>query len=134
MMEAPAALPADRAGKKFPPDRKRFQDPLLRHVPVLVLSSSGDIEYLTPAARRLLEYEQGSDPDPCFFSHVHARNQYQVMRDVADMVCYGKEQATWLLRLRSGRHRWRWYRAVAKNRLRATETAIHVTLRDLHDW
>ena len=56
------------------------------------------------------------------------------MRDVADMVCYGKKNASWLLRLRTGRGRWRWYKAEATNHLSDTEPSIQVYLSDLNGW
>ena len=54
------------------------------------------------------------------------------MRDLADMVCRGKGQASWLVRLRTGQNRWRWYVASAKNELNQIQQAIVVHLRDVH--
>lgn len=102
--------------------------------PALALDAEGNVKRLTDAARRLLEYRPGQNFDPCFFTHVHGKNLYQVMRDVADMVCYGKEKASWLFRLRTGQGRWRWYRATVTNQLDPPDPAITVTLRDLYDW
>lgn len=120
--------------RKFAAIRKRFQTPVGAHVPALVLGADGTIQLATPAARHLLEYKSEQQLDPCFFSHVHGRNLYQVMRDVADMVCYGKASASWLMRLRTGQGRWRWYKASVKNQLNLGEGTILVNLRDLHDW
>ena len=132
---APERAPSVAAeSKKFEPSWKRFQETPFRHLPLIVLSPEGDIVHATPAARSVLEYGPDDTLDTCFFAHVHARNQYQVMRDIADMVCYGKSQSTWLLRLRSGKQRWRWYRATVKNRLDEAHPAIYVTLRNMHDW
>ncbi len=114
-------------------DRKRFHvgtSPM----PILILNPEGNISEMSPAARLLLEYKAEQEVEPCFFSHVHGRNLYQIMRDVADMVCYGKAAANWLLRLRTGRGRWRWYKATVKNRLSMSDGNIVVTLRDLHEW
>jgi len=108
-----------------------FRETAAPHVPVLTLDQEGTIQSLTEAARRALEYSGESDPDPCFFAHVHARNQHRVMRDLADMVCRGKQRAQWLLRLRTGNKRWRWYRATVRNELRQEEGYIHVRLRPL---
>jgi len=66
----------------------------------------------------------------CFFSHVHRRNIQRVMRDLADMVSRGKQRTRWLLRLRTGNDRWRWYRAEVRNRLREDEQIL-VRLRSL---
>ncbi len=122
-----AAVPAPP--KKFVESRKRFQ--AVDHIPTILLSGDGTIQHMTPSARRLLEYSSEKSPPSCFFSHVHARNMYQVMRDVADMVCYGKPKANWLLRLRTGRGRWQWVRAVVTNELNDPMRAIRVVLSDL---
>lgn len=119
--------------KKFDAAWKRFQIPVAPHVPALILDAEGTIQHLTPAARRLLEYRQNQPIEGCFFSHVHGRNLYQVMRDVADMVCYGKAQASWLLRLRTGQGRWQWFKAVVHNHLQGAEQAITIVLRDLNE-
>lgn len=113
--------------------RKRFQNPLLQQ-PVVVLDEEGSIVDISASALRLLEFRRRNGMAPCFFSHVHGKNLYQVMRDVADMVCYGKHSASWLLRLRTGTGRWRWYRVTARNRLSGSEKRIELTLRDVHDW
>ena len=120
-------------GKRFQAIRKRFQKPQEAGA-TLAITPDGSLSDLSPAARYLLEYKSDQSIEPCFFSHVHGRNLYQVMRDVADMVCYGKSSASWLLRLRTGQGRWRWYKAVAKNHLSAGTGTIAVTLRDLHEF
>lgn len=96
-----------------------------------MLDREGDIQFLTRAARATLEYTSDDRVDECFFAHVHKRNMQRVMRDLADMVCRGKQRARWLLRLRTGNGRWRWYRASAQNRLRAEANDILVRLRTL---
>lgn len=131
LQEVPSTPPL--GSKKFASTRKRFQDVLTPHLPTLVLDAEGNVQHLTPAARRMLEYRADQQVAPCFFSHVHGRNLYQVMRDVADMVCYGKSQATWLLRLRTGQGRWQWYKVNVKNELNRPSSAITLTLRDLHE-
>lgn len=115
------------------PNRKRFHTPSATpHLPILLLNREGTITSLTEAARRVLEYpSNAAGLDPCFFSHVHASNQHRLMRDLADMVCRGKQRAQWLLRLRTGAKRWRWYRAVATNDLGPDGTGIRVRLRPL---
>lgn len=120
--------------RKFTAIRKRFQEPVSPHLPTLVLGGDGMIQHTTPAARHMLEYKPDQQIESCFFSHVHGRNLYQVMRDVADMVCYGKASASWLLRIRTGQGRWRWFKASVKNQLNLGEGTILVNLRDLHDW
>jgi len=119
------------ASKKFDLDRKRFQELIQQQTPQLILNAEGMIQQLNEAARRLLEYPPDRVVRPSFFSHVHQKNLYQVMRDVADMVCYGKSQATWLLRLRTGKDRWRWYRVSVDNRLQQPDGTLILTLRDL---
>lgn len=102
-------------------ERKRDDvpaDPLLSevppHVPMLVLSKDGMIQDLTGGTRRLLEYCPDTAIEPYFFSHVHGQNLRRVMRDLAQIASRTKQRARWLLRLRTGRHRWRWYRIRAK--------------------
>ncbi len=117
------------------PFRKRFQRAANPYAPLLVLNAKGSIEHLSSSAARLLEYDGEASIDPCFFAHVHGKNLYQVMRDVADMVCYGKAQASWLFRLRTGKGRWRWYKATATNSLDGEDEAgITIRLRDLQGW
>lgn len=115
--------------KKIEPSRKRFQEHL--HVPKLVLDGEGTIRHITSVARRMLEYGKEDHVPPSFFSHVHGRNIYQVMRDVADMVCYGKPRANWLLRLRTGRGRWQWFRASVTPEVSDGALSIHIVLTDL---
>ena len=137
-MEALVVQDVSRTGtsefKKFVSIRKRFHEDMEPHTPVMVVSADGTIQDMTAAARQMLEYKADQPMESCFFSHVHGRNLYQVMRDVADMVCYGKSSASWLMRLRTGQGRWRWYKATVKNRLNVGDGTIVVNLRDLHDW
>ena len=108
----------------FDARRKRFQDRSSERDACVCLDASGMITNLTPEARHLLEYDQQDPIEPCFFSHVHGKNQYQVMRDVADMIVHGKHVTTWFLRLRTGRKRWQWYRASAFNDLAGRNTIV----------
>lgn len=104
------------------------------HVPLLVLDEDGTIQNLTEAAGRILGYSPEASVEPNFFSHVHGQNMRRVMRDIAHMVSHQKESADWLLRLRTGNQRWRWYRAAAKNHLSEdSEGAIRVLLRPLSE-
>lgn len=132
--EVREVTPTISEAHKFTAIRKRFREPVSPHTPALLLGADGTVQHITPAARHLLEYKADQQIESCFFSHVHGRNLYQVMRDVADMVCYGKASASWLLRLRTGQGRWRWYKASVKNQLNLGEGTILVNLRDLHDW
>ncbi len=91
------------------PFRKRFQ---LRP-PHLVVDSNGHLTALSPDARALLEFPPGQRIETNFFSHVHSRNQYRVMRDVASLLLFDKTRCEWLLRMRSGRGRWLWFQATA---------------------
>lgn len=113
--------------------RKRFRQQMRAYSPSVVLSADGSIQQISPSAMHLLEYRSGQKMDRSFFAHVHGKNLYQVMRDVADMVCYGKSQATWLLRLRTGKDRWRWYKASVMNRLEE-EDAIQIQLDEQSAW
>ena len=119
---------SDRA-KNFAQTRKRFQ----HHAAAMQMDAEGTLHYVSPAARRLLEYGPDDSVNECFFSLVHGRNMYQVMRDVADMVCYGKPRANWLVRLKTGRNRWSWYRAAVTNRLNDPENDIQILLSDLQE-
>ncbi len=114
--------------------RKRFQSPLLEQ-PTMRLDEDGSILEISTTALRMLEHTQKSDAlKSCFFSLVHGKNLYQVMRDVADMVCYGKSRASWLLRLETGMSRWRWYRVSARNNLSTPDPGILLTLEEVHEW
>ncbi len=107
-----------------PPTRKRFQT-----APAYVcLSADGTISDVGNGTRRLLEYGDNEAMDPCFFTHVHQRNLYQVMRDVAEMVTQGKPRASWLVRLRTGRARWTWVRATVQNHLTDAMQVIRIDL------
>lgn len=125
---------APRSASLFSDSRKRFQAQPTFHGAVLVLDGEGNILHASESALTLLEYRQDRDMETCFFTHVHGRNHYQVMRDIADMVCYGRQSATWLLRLRTGQGRWRWYKANVRNELGQAHDAIIIRLSDLYDW
>lgn len=101
------------------------------YVPVLGLDRDATIQHANEAVRRTLEYPPDAALEPCFFSHVHGRNLRQVMRDLAHMVSHRKQRTRWLLRLRTGNGRWRWYRATARNRLDRPDALIRVHLRPL---
>lgn len=131
-MSPPSTAPQSAA--IFTPARKRFQETPTLQGPVLALNGEGTLLYASSAARTLLEYRPDQTIEPCFFAHVHGRNHYQVMRDVADMVCYGRQSATWLLRLRTGQGQWRWYKAHVRNELGHDRNAIVIHLSDLYDW
>lgn len=115
-------------GFSFSSDWKRFRPVQDLVVPVLSIDETGTIQHASKAARRLLEYGPNATLDAYFFSHVHGKNLYRVMQDVAHMVCCGQQQASWLLRLRTGHGRWRWYRATAQNRLHESSQAILIRL------
>lgn len=123
--------PSAAADSSLPETRKRFRGEGPPTRPLVILDREGTIQALTPAARSVLEYGSDAHVDSCFFSHVHARNMRRVMHDLADMVCRGKQRVQWLLRLRTGNERWRWYRAFVRNQLGQDEDAILVRLRPL---
>lgn len=99
-------------------------------IPQLLLDREADIQHMSAAARRMLNYSTDETPEPNFFSFVHRQNLHRVMRDLAHMVSHGMQRAQWLLRLRTGKDRWRWYRATVRNKLRSDD-AIQVQLRPL---
>lgn len=111
--------------------RKHFQDEAISHLPLLTVDREGNIQSVTRAARNMLEYSAEESIEPCFFTHVHRRNMRRVMRDLAHMVSRGKQRAQWLLRLRTGNERWRWYRATVQNDLGRQEDHILIRLRSL---
>lgn len=136
---SPSSLPFDQTPLAPPsgdasPEAIDFEDLASPYAPVLVLGPEGFIKHATDAARRLLQYSPDQDFDDYFFTHVHGKNLHRVMRDLAAMVKHGSERASWLLRLRTGRGRWRWYRAEAINHLSLATPAVTVRLSDLHDW
>ncbi len=111
--------------------RMRFQDSAGEALPLIVLDREGNICNLTRTARHLLEYSQGTTIDECFFSHVHKRNMHRVMKNLADMVSRGKQQAEWLVRLYTGNNRWRWYRVEVQNHLGGDADRIYARLRSV---
>lgn len=97
-----------------PSSRKRFPRSVRDVLPLMALGHDGSICSTTRAARTLLEYPPDASMENSFFVHVHPEHRPRVMRDLADMVSRGKRHAQWLLRLRTGHERWRWYRASAQ--------------------
>ena len=126
----PLHMAEERPSKKVVPDRKRFQPVEEAQDAVLMLDAGGAIQDLTPAARRLLGYQPEQPLKPSFFSHVHAKDLYRVMRDVAEMTFHGRRQADWELRLRTGAGRWHWFSAAVGNQLDHPEQAIRIRLTD----
>lgn len=90
--------------------------------PILVLDRDGAIQRVNDRALEVLEFATEETIDPNFFTHVHGQNLPRVMRDLAGMVNGDVERARWILRLRTGSDRWRWYRAEVMNRLDAHGT------------
>ena len=95
--------------------------------PQITLDAEGRIQALSPAARTALEYAPDDSPTPNFFSHVAGCSLRQVLRDLGRMVNGDCRRAEWLVRLRTGTGRWRWYRAVATSQL-ASSDAITVNV------
>ena len=120
----------DKASKKNPLGRKRFQPAGDAQDAVVILDAGGAIQDLTPAARRLLGYHPEQPFKPSFFSHVHTKDLYRVMRDVAEMAFHGRRQADWKLRLRTGVGRWHWFSATVGNQLDDPERGIRIYLTD----
>lgn len=124
----PTDLSFDPEWKRFRLPDQSIEDLIL---PILTIDGEGTIQRVSKAARRLLEYPPSAELDPCFFAHIHGKNLYRVMQDIAHMVCCGQQQATWLLRLRTGHGRWRWYRATAHNRLQEDDNHILIRLTEI---
>jgi hypothetical protein len=76
----------------------------------------------------LLEFDAEQQVERNFFSHVHSRNQYRVMRDVASLLLFEKNTCSWLLRMRSGRGRWLWFYASAQCEQGIDSPRIGITL------
>lgn len=100
------------------------------NVPRIDLDREGTIQNINEAARSVLEYGPEEEIAPNFFSHVDGHNLRDVMEDMAEMVRRAMRRARWLLRLNTGKDRWRWYRAAVHNELRA-EGTIRIHLRSL---
>jgi PAS domain-containing protein len=96
-------------------------------VPRLRLDREGLIQDGNAAARRTLEHGPDDNLQSTFFSYVHGRNLRRVMQDLVHMVNHGLQRTRWLLRLRTGTDRWRWYRAAVRNQL-SSEGEILVSL------
>ncbi len=119
------------AAKKFDSKWKRFQDHAEAQEAVLVLDAGGEIQALTPEARRLLDYRPEQPITPSFFAHVHAKGLYRVMRDVAEMTCHGRQEASWMVRLRTGQGGWRWVHATVSNQLDQPAGTIFIHLKNM---
>lgn len=103
---------------------KRFQDERdVAPFPLLVLDASATIRQITPSACRLLHHTQDALNNKHFLSMVHGRNMQRVMHDLAHLVHRRMQTASWLLRLRTGTGRWRWYRALVRVSTRAASEA-----------
>jgi len=87
--------------------------------------------HLSATARRLLGYQPAQLVEASFFSLIHAKQLFQVMRDVADMVCHGKPSATWLVRLRTVSGRWQWFKADVRARGERPEAAVTIVLKSM---
>jgi len=110
---------------------KRFQNgrKLDAPLPLLALDAEATIVDLSPAARSLLGPATRDPVGTSFFAYVHGRNLPLVMRDLAHMVCHRKQQASWLLRMRTRSGRWRWFRASVRPLLDFSSPRLLVLLR-----
>ena len=115
--------------KNFAVDWKRFQEHEEAHEAVLVLDAGGQIQALTPEARRLLDYRPEQTIPPSFFAHVHTKGLYRVIRDVAEMTFHGRQQAFWKVQLRTGQGHWRWVDATVRNHLNQPAGALFIHLK-----
>ena len=119
------------AVKKFDINWNRFQEYVDAQEAVLVLDEGGQIQALTPEARRLLDYRPEQAITPSFFAHVHTKGLYRVLRDVAEMTFHGRQEASWRVQLRTGQGRWRWIDATVSNRLDQPSRALFIHLKAL---
>lgn len=117
------------APKNFTVDWKRFHEQEEAQEAVLVLDAGGQIQALTPQARRLLDYQPEQTIAPSFFAHVHTKGLYRVLRDVAEMTFHGRQEASWRVQLRTGQGRWRWIDATVRNRLNQPAAALFIHLK-----
>lgn len=113
--------------------RKRFQRTISPLSPELSIDGRGRIQDISLPALRLLGYHAHRPIDNSFFSLVHRKNLPNIIRDVDAMAHRGKTRASWLLRIRTGKHRWQWYRAAVSCTQTETGRAIKITLRDLYE-
>lgn len=140
-MRSPDSSPSDAETTAPIPTLRRKAEAFLRRelqtrldaaatvdtLPRLTLDDEGRIQSLSPAARRALEYPPDAAPDSNFFSHVAGDNLGRVLRDLGRMVQDDCQHARWIVRLRTGTGRWRWYRAEVRNELAAND-AITITV------
>lgn len=101
-------------------------------LPTVELDAEATIRNISPAARRILEYRPDQPIDSSFLAHVHQRHLFRVMQDLAHMVSYYLQRASWLLRLKTGRGRHRWYRAEVQNCLQESAGRIVIVLKTFH--
>ena len=131
LKETVVAIPANKDGESI--QKNRFEHTLSPLFPAIAVASDGTIRHLTVPAKVLLGYRHEQFVSSSFFSLIHGRNLQQVMRDVADMVTHGKSQASWFLRMRTGKNNWQWFRAVAQNHLETPESVITIILRGFQE-
>ena len=101
--------------------------------PAIAVTEDGTIVHLTITARNLLNYAADQIIENSFFSLVHDKNISQVKRDISQMSKQRKMQASWLLRLKTGKDRWNWFKAIAKNHLQTQERIVTIVLREFQD-
>lgn len=109
----------------------RMVEAVSEQAPEVLVDADGLILHATRAARHLLGDDDGLLARSSFFSLVHQKNLYRVIRDVAEMVCHGKPQAQWFLRLRNGHERWSWFQVYVHNELDGDAEALRVFLREV---
>lgn len=109
-----------KAGKEVPP-----------HVPRIEVNRNGDIEQINGGARRALEYSSDAPIQSCFFSHIHEHSLERVMRELAQLIEQKIQRTRWLLQLRTGAKRYRWFRAQAESVLHKSTIGVRVLLRPL---
>lgn len=95
--------------------------------PVIIIGFDGSIIDASHTAQALMGYASELSLDTNFFTLIHKNQLYTVMRDVADIICRGKQQASWLIRLKSSGGSWKWFNAEVRKSHRC-EDCIYVML------
>lgn len=102
----------------FLPDRRSASDNQARRSDaVILLNEEGAIQQASDGAQRLLDTKAPSLNGQNFFGRVHPQTRTQVVHDLTQMIVGNKQQATWLLQLKTGLGPWQWFKVKASNRL-----------------
>lgn len=98
--------------------------------PIIIIGFDGSIKQVSGNALGMMGYTSAVAPDTSFFSLIHKNQLYTVMRDVADIICRGKQSAKWLLRLKSSNGTWKWFNTEVR-KSHACDECIYIMLRSV---